>query len=92
MTESEAYFALNLVPDMGAATVRAGIALFGSAAAFFEAGATRLADVSGIGPRRAERRLRRKPAGRDDDLRGKRRGKHHRRKRERHLLRHDIAP
>ena len=55
MTESEAYFALNLVPDMGAATVRAGIALFGSAAAFFEAGATRLADVAGIGPRRAER-------------------------------------
>jgi len=55
VTESEAYFALNLVPDMGAATVRAGIALFGSAAAFFEAGATRLADVSGIGPRRAER-------------------------------------
>ena len=53
MTESEAFFALNMVPDMGAATVRAGIALFGSAAAFFEAGATRLADVSVIGPRRA---------------------------------------
>ena len=55
MTESEAYFALNMVPDMGAATVRAGVSLFGSAAAFFEAGATRLADVSGIGPRRAAR-------------------------------------
>ena len=55
MTESEAWFALNLAPDVGAATVRAGIALFGSAAAFFGAGATRLADVSGIGPRRAER-------------------------------------
>ena len=55
MTESEAYFALNMVPDMGAATVRAGIAVFGSAAAFFQAGATHLADVAGIGRARAER-------------------------------------
>ena len=36
MTESEAYVALNLVPGMGAVTVRAGIAAFGSAAAFFQ--------------------------------------------------------
>ena len=54
MTESEAYVALNLVPGMGAVTVRAGIAAFGSAAAFFSAGAAALANVPGIGRRRAE--------------------------------------
>lgn len=54
MTESEAYIALNLVPGMGAVTVRAGIAAFGSAAAFFSAGAAALANVPGIGRRRAE--------------------------------------
>lgn len=54
MTESEAWFALNMVPGMGAATARAGVAAFGSAAAFFQAGATKLASVPGIGPRRAE--------------------------------------
>lgn len=54
MTESEAYVALNMVPGMGAVTVRAGIAAFGSAAAFFSAGAAALANIPGIGRRRAE--------------------------------------
>ena len=45
MTEHDAYLALNLVPSMGAATARAGIARFGSAAAFFESGGRGLADL-----------------------------------------------
>lgn len=51
MTEHDAYLALNLVPSMGAATARAGIARFGSAAAFFESGGRGLADLDVDGRR-----------------------------------------
>ena len=51
MTEHDAYLALNLVPSMGAATARAGIVRFGSAAAFFESGGRGLADLDVDGRR-----------------------------------------
>lgn len=51
MTEHDAYLALNLVPSIGAATVRAGVARFGSAAAFFETGGRGLADLDVDGRR-----------------------------------------
>jgi len=53
MTEQEAYVALNLVPAMGAATVRAGVAKFGSAAAFLRAGAAGLVGLPDVGRVRA---------------------------------------
>ena len=54
MTEREAFIALNMVQDIGAATVENGIAALGSASAFFSAGAARLAAVKGIGRNRAD--------------------------------------
>ena len=54
MTEREAFIALNMVQDIGAATVENGIAALGSASAFFSAGAARLAAVKGIGSNRAD--------------------------------------
>ncbi len=53
MTESDAYIALNMVPNAGGATVRAAVARFGSAAAVLTAGAGALAQVRGIGRARA---------------------------------------
>ena len=53
MTESQAYFILNLLPSIGAVTVRAGIEAFGSAAAFLQAPANRLTSIRGVGPDRA---------------------------------------
>ena len=54
MTEREAFIALNMVQDIGAATVSNGIAALGSASAFFSAGAARLAAVKGVGHGRAD--------------------------------------
>lgn len=48
MTEREAYIALNMVQGIGAVTVANGTAKFGSALAFFSAGADKLASVRGI--------------------------------------------
>jgi len=53
MTEHEAYVALNLVPSMGGETARAGIARFGSAAAFLARGAADLVGLPGVGRVRA---------------------------------------
>ncbi len=53
MTESDAYVALNLVPSLGGATVRAGIERFGSATAMLSAGERELSQVRGIGRVRA---------------------------------------
>ncbi|MBR1837048.1 MAG: DNA-processing protein DprA [Kiritimatiellae bacterium] len=53
MTESDAYLALNMVPDVGAVTARAGIEVFGSARAFFLAGGDGLSRVRGVGRVRA---------------------------------------
>lgn len=48
MTEREAYIALNMVQGIGAVTVANGTAKFGSARAFFSAGANQLASLRGI--------------------------------------------
>ncbi len=48
MTEREAYIALNMVQGIGAITVASGTAKFGSALAFFSAGADKLASLRGL--------------------------------------------
>lgn len=48
MTEREAYIALNMVQGIGAVTVANGTAKFGSALAFFSAGADKLASLRGM--------------------------------------------
>ncbi len=48
MTEREAYIALNMVQGIGAVTVASGTAKFGSALAFFSAGADKLSSLRGI--------------------------------------------
>lgn len=53
MTESDAYLALNLVPQLGGATVRLCVERFGSAAAILSASERELAEVRGIGRVRA---------------------------------------
>lgn len=53
MTEHEAYVALNMVPGIGGAVVRAAIAAFGSAAAFLRTGAGEMSRLRGVGRTRA---------------------------------------